>query len=64
MSTMINLRNLLLEAYRYGQVNKEMMEAGLERDERYDYVDWVLISVRKEVGKEWFEQNLNKKEND
>lgn len=61
---MINLRNLLLDAYMNGQVNNEMMEAGLERDERQDYVDWVLISVRKEVGKEWFEEFLNKKEDD
>jgi hypothetical protein len=59
---MINLRNIILEAYRNGQINAEMMEAGLERDEKEDYANWVLISIRKEVGKEFFEQYLDKEE--
>jgi hypothetical protein len=34
-------------AYKYGQSNSEMMEAGLERDEVEEYVNFRMLTITK-----------------
>lgn len=36
----------LRKAFIHGQGNAEMMEAGLERNEVDDYVNWVIIRLK------------------
>ena len=40
------LREELRKAFIHGQGNKEMMEAGLERDETEDYINWNIIRIK------------------
>jgi hypothetical protein len=41
------LRDELLRAFKYGQRNAEQMEAGLERDESEDYVNYRMPLIKK-----------------
>lgn len=39
------LEEIVREAFRYGQINREMMEAGLERSEIDDYTGSVMTKL-------------------
>jgi hypothetical protein len=41
------LRTELTRAFVHGQGNAQMMEAGLERDEVEEYVNWRMLSINK-----------------
>lgn len=41
------LKAELKRAFIHGQGNKEMMEAGIERDEVEDYINWRMIDLKK-----------------
>jgi hypothetical protein len=43
------LREEMLRAYMYGQTNAEMMEAGLERSENEEYVNWRMLALNKQI---------------
>lgn len=43
------LFDLLREAYMAGQANHEMQEAGLERDERDNYAEWIMCNLEKRM---------------
>ena len=43
----ILLRSEIKRAYQYGQINAQMMEVGIERDEIEEYVNYRMLSFKK-----------------
>ena len=41
-----DLKQELIKAHKSGQVNKDFMDAGLERDESEDYAHFALIRIQ------------------
>jgi hypothetical protein len=48
--TLEEMGKIIRSAYIHGQGNAKMMEAGLERDETDDHVNWVMLGLRKSTG--------------
>ena len=42
------LREEMSRAFMYGKSNAEMMEAGLERSENEEYVNWRMLALNKQ----------------
>jgi hypothetical protein len=47
--TLKEIKDLISNAFVHGQGNYQMMEAGLERDEREDYVNSIMSKIIKQV---------------
>jgi len=45
----IDIEAEIRRAYKYGQINNEMMESGLERDEVDEYARWRMIHINKQI---------------